>query len=159
MVSVQTVLFPNLQLTSRSRSLKFLFDKLWRSRWLNPWQDPIQCGRLVLTAMKKSGLPPKKASVLFKCWLLEDSAFLAAFAAFTFLSAKMIGKMSCILAPVAITPSENSKNYDEVRREIIRRSFHTYLQINYILFSMKIFTFNKVQHFDSSTFLSFPLNY
>jgi hypothetical protein len=35
------------------------------------------------------------------------------------LSAWTIGKKCCILAPIAITASESSKDYDQIRREII----------------------------------------
>ena len=68
--------------------------------------------------MKKSSLELKKALVSFNASLLVDCAFLAlfapvCFAAFTFLSAWAIGKMYCILAPIAIMSSEGTQNYME----------------------------------------------
>ena len=90
-----------------------------RGRGLTQQQDPIRFGQLALTAMKKSSLGLKKALVLFNASLLVDCAFLAffapvCFAAFTFLSAWAIGKMCCILAPIAITSSESTQNYEEI---------------------------------------------
>ena len=89
------------------------YQKFWR-KWVNKWQDPIQSRRLVLIARQKLSPQPDQARVLFNASLLLASVFLFP-VAFAFLSAWTIGKMFCILAPTAITPSESTKN-EQYRR-------------------------------------------